>query len=338
MRPSPCLADIVDVWQPSALAKLDSHVAKTVTPELKKIGPIAPELSAAKLVDEVVKRSYAAWDASVAGISVFPKPPTEAFGTIAWMTAQAAFEEQFTRIVESGAAFDAYLTAALVTIDAAFAEMQESRQASPYGHGAHCTCWTCAQQPANSVDPLRLCRFKNAHEACKRRYCDAYSQRRIAETAKVKAIATGGVSSISAICGTILAGCSWPAFVALRSIPGSSDLLTEDPETAAARRRLQVIIANTAAAREVVARIDDKLGARRERRVPIKWQCRACSRQFTTYASAASAKATRAAGPHYAAGAGFYAGGHPAGVAAGSSIPVPPCECGYGASHVSRMQ
>lgn len=218
--------------------KIIDERERDILPLIVKLGPVHPELSSDAMIAEVHKRSLAAWDSRVSSValSAFPMAPTEfQFGTSAWMTAQAAYEAEFKRAMESGSVFSVYLNEALAAIDAAFT-MQR--------------------------DTLRLSRFKKAQSALKHCFSHTFGACVARESAKVSAIATHGAAS-SAVASWILWSCVAPAFGAVRHLQASPDasLLTEDDATAAERQRLVQLTRNAASARVTLAGLRETLGA-----------------------------------------------------------------------------
>jgi hypothetical protein len=253
------------VWQPSALKLIKSNVTRKIIPEIERLGPLAPELTARKLVNEIYRRSVVAWDARIAetALSAFPKaPPKEAFGSFEWMAAQADYEEKFRQGIDSGFVFSHYLAVALSALKSAFADKQ-----SP-----------SARSHQREEDSLRLARFQHAFNAFHRIFVDTFNARMAIEGPKVAAMATHGATA-SAVGGWILSSCVLPAFVAISKVRPEDDLLKEDPETTAKRQSLLAFAVNSAHALDVVGRIHSTLGPRR---VPItRWHCGACGNRFT---------------------------------------------------------
>lgn len=212
--------------------------AKSVAPLLLKLGP---DLSAEMLQAEMWKRVNDAWNARIAraAFAAFPTPPVEKFGTTAWMKQQALFELEFERIIVTGAVFDAYLAEALGAIDDAFAH--------------------------SASDTKRLSRYVKAQSELKRRFSEAFTSCKTAESVKVRSIATHGAAA-SAVGGWIISSCIWPALNVMARTDLSA-LLEEDPVTALERQRLLGIARTTAASRQVVAALHETLGARPARRI-----------------------------------------------------------------------
>lgn len=269
---------ICDVWQPSASAMLDTYVATTVTPKLDALGPVAPALSPALLIKEVLTRSLASWDRRVGKVDPFPKQPTGVFGTATWMQEQAAFEAKFKQVIQSGAVFDVFLAEALRALDEAFtAPPVEVAPVAYYGHPVGCSCYNCNSQRSQVYaapvpsDKLRLMRFSTAQASVKRRFKDAFLALKAAETTRVSAIATHGATA-SVVSSWVLSSCVWPSFEAVRSTPTDAALLTEDAASAGERQKLMSLVTTTDSARVVVAGLHKALGASSRRlTVVTKW-------------------------------------------------------------------